>query len=84
MVASISTGGIFIAHALSVLVRPMDFKPPITITIKIHATHILLILFPLYFRLYCPRAPPVRCPAPSTNIAPTRDTGKGEMGEKML
>jgi hypothetical protein len=32
MEVRISTIEIFLVHALCVLVRPMDFKPPITIT----------------------------------------------------
>jgi hypothetical protein len=34
-IVGISTGEIFPAHTIGVLVRPLDFKPPITITITI-------------------------------------------------
>jgi hypothetical protein len=35
-IVRISTGEIFSAHTIGVLVRPLDFKPPITITLPVH------------------------------------------------
>jgi hypothetical protein len=38
VIVGISTGEIFSVHTIGVLVRPLDFKPPITITITIPDT----------------------------------------------
>ncbi len=45
MVVRISTGEIFIVLTLGELVRPIDFKPPITITITIRLLPIISTLF---------------------------------------